>query len=190
MPSDPQQLWKNQPEQEAIAMNLDEIRRRVEALRKKTKKELTNNVAVTGAVALLAGVGLFRTHDPIQQAGFGLALVWALAGLYFVNRGLWETEAGAMPGVETYRLEIERRRSLFHRSIKWLFGPTVLASAMLGLPGVTAAGINQKAAPFFVLLASWIVAYFYMRSQGIDCLQREIENLNRYSAAGSNKPKE
>ncbi len=39
-------------------------------------------------------------------------------------------------------------------------------------------GWYPKAAPFLVLVAAWIVAYFYMRREESQSLKREIESLN------------
>jgi hypothetical protein len=180
--NDPKQVWKNQPE-EPSQMTLDEIRRRVQSLHGKTRRELIHNITVTTILVLLCLFGIGRASDPWQQAGYGAATIWALAGLFFLNRGMWDEQAGATPGIDLYRREIERRRSLLQRVIRWSFGPTILAIAAFVLPkpiaAIGAQGVNQNAVPFLVLLASWIVAYFYKKRQGHQCLQREIDELNR-----------
>ena len=181
MPNDPKHIWKNQPE-EPSEMTLDEIRRRVRSLHGKTRKDLIRNVTVTAALVLLAACGIGRGTDPFQQAGYAVVVVWALAGLFFLNRGLWDAQPGAATGIELYRQEIERRRSLFHRVMRWSFGPMVLGLAVFILDLNIKAGprgLYPKAAPFLILVASWIVAYFYMRREESRGLQREIESLNR-----------
>ena len=186
MPNDPKQIWKSQPE-EPSEMTLDEIRRRARALHNKTRKDLIQNIAVTAALVLLAAFGIGRGVDPLQQAAYAVVVVWAMAGLFFLGRGMWDAEPGSGTGIELYRQEIERRRSFFHRVMRWSFGPMVLALAVFILdlnmkagPG----GLYPKAAPFLVLVAAWIVAYFYMRREESQCLKREIESLNRLQNQG------
>ncbi len=186
MPNDPKQIWKSQPE-EPSEMTLGEIRRRARALHNKTRKDLIQNIAVTAGLVLLAAFGIGRGVDPLQQAAYAVVVVWALAGLLFLGRGMWDAEPGSGTGIELYRQEIERRRSFFHRVMRWSFGPMVLALAVFILdlnikagPG----GLYPKAAPFLVLVAAWIVAYFYMRREESQCLQREIESLNRLENQG------
>ncbi len=179
--NDPKQVWKNQPE-EPHQLTLDEIRRKVRELHDKTRRELIHNIVVTAILVPLAAFGIARANHPAQQIGYAVVIAWALAGLFFLNRGMWDAEPGASPGIDVYRREIERRRSLFQRVMRWSFGPMVLAIAVFVLflnQAARPGGLGPKAAPFFVLLASWVVAYFYMRRQGRDCLQREIDELNR-----------
>ncbi len=181
MPNDPKHIWKNQPE-EPSEMTLDEIRRRVRSLQTKTRKDLIQNIGVTAALVALAAFGIGRGADPLQQAAYAVVVVWALAGLFFLNRGLRNAEPGAATGIELYRQEIARRRSLFQLVMRWSFGPMVFGLAVFILDLNIKAGprgLYPKAAPFLVLVAAWITAYFYMRREESQALQREIESLNR-----------
>ncbi len=186
MPNDPKQIWKSQPE-ESSEMTLDEIRRRALALHNKTRKDLLQNITVTAGLVLLAAFGIGRGVDPLQQAAYAVVVVWALAGLFFFGRGMWDAEPGSGTGIELYRQEIERRRSFFHRVMRWSFGPMVLALAVFILDLNMKAGpgdLYPKAAPFLVLVAAWIAAYFYMRREESQALRQEIESLNRLENQG------
>ena len=166
-------------------MTLDEIRRRVRSLHSKTRKDLIQNIVVTAGVVLLAAFGVGRGAGPLRQAGYAVVVVWALAGLFFLSRGMWNAEPGAATGIALYRQEIERRRSLFHHVMRWSFGPMVLGLAVFILDlNIRAGGLYPKAAPFLILAAAWIVAFFYMRRDEAHRLRREIESLNRLENQG------
>jgi len=63
-------------------------------------------------------------------AAFALAIVWTLAGQYFVDRGSLSEAAQDCPSTpvsQSYRREVERQRYLSSRFLLWSFGPAVLA---------------------------------------------------------------
>jgi hypothetical protein len=183
--NDPKTIWQNQPV-EPSAMTLETIRRKARELHAKTRRELIGNIAAPLAVVVFAGLGVAIFDDSPQRTVFALALAWALAGQYFLHRGMWSAtlpgDAALTTGLEFYRREIERRRYLFRRVLKWSFGPMVLAIGALLLPIVTG-GIAERGAyrnmiPFLTLLALWLVGFFVVRMRQQRELQREIQELN------------
>jgi hypothetical protein len=171
---------------EPSAMTLETIRRKARNLHAKTRRELLGNIAVPLGVAVFSGLGAAIFDDPMQRTVFALAVVWSLAGQYFLHRGMWSAtlpgDAALTSGLEFYRREIQRRRYLFRRVLRWSFGPVVLAVCALLLPIVTG-GIRERGAfrnmiPFLTLLALWFVAFFVIRMRQQRELQREIEELN------------
>jgi hypothetical protein len=124
---------------------------------------------------------------------FALALAWSIAGLFFLNRGLWSaampSDVGISSGLQSCRREIERQRDLVRRGLLWSFGPIMLAiGAMilsLAMVGTRTRGVLPNALPFLVLVVVWIVTYFIIRVREQRDLQRaiseldEIENENR-----------
>ena len=183
--NDPRTIWQNQPV-EPSAMTLETIRRKARKLHAKTRRELIGSIAAPLTVAVFSGLGAAIFSDPLQRAVFALAIAWALAGQFFIHRGMWSAtlpgDAALTPGLEFYRREIERRRNLFRRVLQWSFGPLVLAIAALLLPIVTG-GIAERGAfrnmiPFLTLLALWLVGFFVVRMRQQRELQREIEELN------------
>jgi Flp pilus assembly protein TadB len=121
----------------------------------------------------------------VLQPPFAFAFAWGLAGLYFLNRGMWSAvmpgDLGLNTGLEACRLEVERQRDLQRRSLVWSFGPAMLAVATFVLalalvsPGIR--GIIPNGLPFLIVLVVWIVSFFVIRSREQRELQRELDEL-------------
>ena len=181
--NDPRTVWQNQPT-EPSTMSLEKNRQKVRELHAKTRKQLLGNFALPLIVATFCGVGM--KLFPALQPLFGLAIAWSLAGLYFLNRGMWSAampgDAALSSGLEFYRREIERRRRLFRRMLQWGFGPVLLAIGTFILAivkmGVRDRRVFPNAMPFMTLVVIWIGAYFVMRMREQRELQREIDQLN------------
>ena len=165
-------------------MTLEKIRQKVRELHAKTRKQLLGNFAVPLIVAAFCGVGM--KQFPALRPLFGLAIAWSLAGLYFLNRGMWSEampgDAALSSGLEFYRREIERRRHLLRRILQWGFGPVLLAIGTFIL-AIVKMGVSDRRAftnamPFMTLVVIWIGAYFVMRMREQRELQREIDQLN------------
>jgi hypothetical protein len=100
-------------------------------------------------------------------------------------------DAALSTGLESYRWEIERRRSLSGRFMLWGFGPVVFAIATLivlilslGIgSGILLKGAFLKMSPFLTLMVIWIVSYFVLRMRQQRELQREIEELDKIERA-------
>ena len=193
MPNDPKQIWKNQPEEQP-KMTLEVIHYKAVQLHKRTQRELIGNIAVPVVLVVLSGFGIGFAGHPLQQTVYALVIAWALAGQFFLHRGMWEGAPG--PWIDLYRREIERRRNLFRRTLQWGLGPVAVAIAAFIIPLVSAAyarGLLHNTVPFFLLLVIWVVGVFVIRTQGLRELRRELDELNRlesYSGAGSNNPNE
>ena len=141
-------------------------------------------------VVAFSGFGIKQFHHPVLRSVFAFAIAWSLAGLYFLNRGMWSAilpeDAALSTGIASYRREVERRRSLSGRFMLWGFGPVVFAIAsliMLILSLGTDGGISLKESllkmtPFLTLLVIWLVGIFVIRMRDRRALQREIEQLN------------
>jgi hypothetical protein len=175
-------VWQNQPTEPSV-MTLEKIRQKVRELHAKTRKQLLGNFAVLLIVVAFYGYGV--KQFPALQPLFALPIVWSLAGLYFLNRGMWSAampgDAALSTGLEFYRREIERRRLYFRRVLLWAFGPVLLAigTFILALAiEVKDRGIFPNAVPFMTLVVVWIAAYFVIRMREQRELQREIDLLN------------
>lgn len=181
--NDPKSIWQNQPTEPSV-MTLETIRQKVRDLRAKTRKQLLGNLAVL--VFVVACYGFGAKQFPAFRALFLLPIVWSLAGLYFLNRGMWSAEmpgdAALRTGLQFYREEMERRRALFRRTLVWGFGPIVLAIGVflvaIAKLGAQRGGLFPNAIPFMSLVVIWIVAYFFIRAKEQRQLQREIDELN------------
>jgi len=183
---EPKNIWQNQPT-EPSAMTLETIREKVRKLHTQTGRQLLGTLVGPLVVAffLVFGLKQFPSLRHLLQPLFALALVWSLAGLYFLSRGRRSPRApedmGFSTGLEFCRREIERQRDYLRRVVLWGFGPVILAigTFVLALALAAGRGIFPKAMPFMTLVVVWIVAYFAIRMRQQRGLQREIEELNK-----------
>ena len=180
-------IWRNQP-METPAMTVKLIRSKARDLQAKTRRKLLGTLAgpVVAASFYAIGVRLFPGLEPVLRAPFLFALAWSLAGLYFLNRGMWRAalpgDFGLSTGLEFCREEIERRRSLLRRLLLWSLGPILFAigTFIAGLATVATRerGLFPNGLPFLALLVIWVVAYFVMRAREQRELTREIDELS------------
>jgi hypothetical protein len=188
LPGDgPKNIWLNQ-RTEAPTMTLKLIQQRSRDLRAKTRRKLLGTLAGPLAASLFCGFGMkeFAPLRQVLQPLFAFALAWSLAGLYFLNRGMWSAvmpgDAGLSTGLEFCRREIERQRDLLRRVLVWSFGPVLLAIGTfilaLAMVGTRELGIFPNGLPFLILVVVWIVGYFIVRLREQRELQCELDELN------------
>jgi hypothetical protein len=179
--------WLDQPT-ETPTMTLKLIQQRSRDLRAKTRRKLLGTLAAPLAVGFFYAFGVkeFTAPRQVLQPLFAFALGWSLAGVYFLNRGLWSRvmpgDAGFSTGLQFCRQEIERQRDLVRRALLWSFGPVMLAIATfvlaLAMVGTKDRGIFPNGVPFLIVVIIWIAAYFIIRLREQRALQREIDELN------------
>lgn len=188
LPGDvPKNIWLNQPTG-IPTMTLKLIQQRSRDLRARTRRKLLGTLAGPLAASLFYAYGMkeFAPLRQVLQPLFAVALAWSLAGLYFLNRGMWSAvmpgDAGLSTGLEFCRREIERQRDLVRRVLLWTFGPImltigtfILALAMVSTKG---RGLFPNGLPFLIAIVVWIFAYFTIRVREQRDLQREIDELN------------
>ena len=163
------------------------IEQRSRELRARTRRKLIGIMAGPLAVGFFYAFSMieFPALRQVLQAPFAFAVAWGLAGLYFLNRGMWSAvvprEVGLSTGLESCRLEIERQRDLVRRLLVWSFSPVMLAVAtfVLGLVMVSTKerSIFPNGLPFLILVVVWIVSWFVIRLREQRNLQREIDEL-------------
>lgn len=191
---DPKRIWQSQPS-EVHTMTLKLIRLRARELRAKTRRKLLATLAGPVAAVFFYAVGI-REFPPLQELLhplFAFALAWSLAGLYFLNRGMWSAEmpgdAGLSTGLEFCRQELERRRYLLRRVLLWSFGPVLLAIGTfilaLAMSGSQDRSIFPNGLPFLALVVVWIVGYFVVRLREQRDLKRELDELNDIESENS-----
>ena len=181
---DPKAVWQNQPT-ETSTMTLKLIRQRARHLHARTRLELFSNIGMGVITVAIAGPGVVLARNWIPRVAFALAIVWTLAGQFFIHRGMWSRtmpgDAALGTGLEFYRREVERRGYLFRSVLRWSFGPVVLAicGVILVFSGIaTKEGKSVRAMmPFCTLFAVWMVAFLLLRSRRQRALQREMDDL-------------
>jgi FtsH-binding integral membrane protein len=179
-------VWLNQPTEKPTMIS-KLIEQRSRELRAKTLRKLIGTVAFPLAAGLFYAYSMkeFPALRQVLQPPFAFAVAWGLAGLYFLNRGMWSAvmagDVGLNRGLEVCRQEIERQRDLVRRSLVWSFGPLILAVATfvlaLAMVSTRERGIFPNGLPFLVLMVVWIVSWFVIRFREQRGLQREIDEL-------------
>lgn len=180
-------VWQNQPT-ENKTMTLKLIEHKSRELRVRTRRKLIGTAAGPLAVGLVYGIGVqqFVGLREFLHPLFAFALAWSIAGVFFLNRGMWpavrQEEMGIRTGLQFCRQEIERQRDIDRRVLVWSFGPVmltlgtfILALAMVGMKG---RGIFPNGFPFLALVVVWIVSYFVIRWREQRDLQRQLDELN------------
>jgi uncharacterized membrane protein len=184
-PANPKTLWQSQ-KNEATSMTLELLRQRVRDLNARRRREMLTTVLAAAIVLVLSAWGILRTHSVSLQIIFVLSSSWALAGLYFVKRGLRNAEvldnATLQTSLEFYRLQIQQNLAIFKRFVPWTYGPVILA--VLALVAVLA-GMTQdqnqplsRIAPFCILFVLWLIALPAVRSRRRRELHKELDLLN------------
>lgn len=183
--NDPKKLWQNQPREETT-LTLKLIRQRAQDLHARTRRELFGNIAMIPLVAAVAWFGFRQTRDFGFRSAFVAAVIWAVAGLYLVHRGMWSASApersALMTGLDFYRQEIARRRNLLGRFLQWTIGPVVLSLGTLTLllTGIArSVGKPGAVLPFTTLGVVWLVLVFVLRSRNQRELKQEVDQLNQ-----------
>ncbi len=114
-------IWLNQPTEKPTMIS-KLIEQRSRTLRAKTRRELIGTVAgpLVAGIFYAYSMKAFPALRQVLQPSFAFAVAWGLAGLYFLNRGMWSAvmpgDVGLNTGLEVCRLEIERQRDLVRRS--------------------------------------------------------------------------
>ncbi len=175
MENDPKQLWQGQ-KTEVSTITLELVRERARELRAKTRNALLGWMALPLVVAGFGGWAVVTVKGGTgQQVATGIAFAWSVAGLYFARRGMRD-EAGMRTGLESYRRELERRRILHSRALRWVFGPLLLSIGAFVAP-LASQGMILRMIPFLSLVAIWIGAVFVMRVLEERELARELDVL-------------
>ena len=178
-------LWQSQ-KNEVTGMTLTLLRQRVHDLNARRRREVLAASLAAAIVLTVSAFGALHTHSFALQMIFGLATVWALAGLYFVKRGLHNSEvlddSTLHTGIEFYRLQVQQNLDVFKRLVPWTYGPVILSILALVavLSGMTERQ-NQplsRIAPFCILFVLWLILIPFVRSRRRRELARELELLN------------
>lgn len=185
-----QKIWQDQPTEKST-MTLEMIRQRAHELHARTRRELYANITTTLMIAAISGFGFRHTRDSVLQFASMVAVIWAVAGQYFLHRGMWAVtrpeDVALIAGLDFYRREVNRRRTLFGRVLQWSLGPIVLSIGALILVLTGAArNLGQSTIvifPFCTIALMWIIAVFILRSRSKRELQREIGELNSIEKA-------
>jgi hypothetical protein len=191
----PRTIWLNQPTEKPTMIS-KLIAQKSRELRTKTRRGLMGTVTAPLAAGIFYAFSM-KASPALRQMLQPLilfALSWGLAGVYFLNRGMWSAampgDLGLKTGLQACRLEIERQRDLARRVLVWSFAPLMLTVATfilaLALIPPRGRGIFPNGLPFLIVLVVWIVLFFVLRSREQRKLQREIDELKEIEMENRN----
>ena len=179
-------IWLNQPTEKPTMIS-KLIAQKSRELRTRTRRGLMGTVTAPLAAGIFYAFSMkaFPALRQVLQPLFLFAVSWGLAGVYFMNRGMWSAampgDLGLKTGLQACRLEIERQRDLARRVLVWSFAPLMLTVATfvlaLALIPPRGRGIFPNGLPFLIVLVVWIVSFFVLRSREQRKLKREIDEL-------------
>ena len=188
-------IWLNQPTEKPTMIS-KLIAQKSRELRTRTRRGLMGTVPAPLVAGIFYWYGMksFPALRQVLQPLFLFAVAWGLAGVYFLNRGMWSAampgDLGLKTGLEACRLEIERQRDLARRVLVWSFAPIMLTVATfilaLALIPPSGRGIFPNGLPFLTVLVVWIVSFFVLRSREQRKLQREIDELKEIEMENRN----
>jgi hypothetical protein len=183
--NDPIRIWQNQPinQRNMAAINLHQ---KTHALQNLTRRKLT--IALLGPVV----VGLFYAYmkSALPTIAHTLehlliaSVLWSLAGVCFIHRGMWTTlsptESALSTGLASCRRELTLQHNLANRILLWMLGPVFLTLGvfLFALTQVSG-GILPKGLPFLVCLAVWAIAYAIGRIRQQQSFRQELDELNQ-----------
>jgi hypothetical protein len=188
-------IWLNQPTEKPTMIS-KLIAQKSRELRTRTRRGLMGTVTAPLAAGIFYAFSMKGSPAlrQVLQPLILFALSWGLAGVYFLNRGMWSAampgDLGLKTGLQACRLEIERQRDLARRVLVWSFAPLMLTVATfilaLALIPPRGRGIFPNGLPFLIVLVVWIVLFFVLRSREQRKLQREIDELKEIEMENRN----
>ena len=184
----PQDLWQQQSA-EPFTMSADLIRYKAQQRRAKARLETLAVIATGCILSVLFGLAALRAGETVVRAGWGVLSLWCIYFSYHTYRWLWpgSIAAGAELAVslEFYRNQLERRRD-YGRHIWRRSGLPfcLLGLALVLVPALSSSVHNPRvllnAAPFFVLLIVWAVAFAYQRKAQRREIEQDLEELRAF----------
>lgn len=183
-PDDPKLIWQSQPV-EASTVGLLFIREKARTLHARARRQRLGTLAVPLIVGFFYAFSIkqFPSLRGVSHSLFASALVWSMAGLYFLRpgnlSGALPADAGFRTGLEFCRQQLERQCDYFRGDLLWSFGPVLLAIAAFVLTLAIATGMEvlYRAMPLVTLALLWIAAYLFIRARRQSGLQRELAEL-------------
>jgi hypothetical protein len=185
--NDPQSIWQNQNTEE-IQMSLAYFKTRADQQRfKNLWMAIANDVVYLAVIAFL-GFTFVRTPNITSRVGLALLAAGCIYTLYRGHRRLWPgspaSDASPDSGLAVYRRELLRTHAA--QSNAWLtlaplFPGAIVLAVPVVPPIVRAASANPSilinAAPFFIILAVWVVFMTVVRKRWLKKVQQELDSL-------------
>lgn len=182
---DPQNLWQNQPT-EPFKMSASEVRHKARERHSRTRSEALSSILISLVLSVVFAGSLARAHTALARSGWGLLSLSVIYAAWHVYKWRWPRnlaeDAPMGTCVEFCRRELERRRDYTGRwwksGLPFLFlAGMAMAALGTGAPKGPPPNPWVAALPFFVVMAAWVVLFFFMKKKDGQSLQQEIDEL-------------
>jgi hypothetical protein len=184
-------MWQSQPG-EALKMSAEIMRRRAKSLQSRARISVMISTVIGVGLCAVFGWEFARSHSVMERIGLGILCVWAAYSVYLAYRWVWPKNivprAAVDPSLEFYKRELERQRD----HVQNLWRRAGLTYCFIGLAFVVGPAVVEviraraevmQILPFFVLLATWGVLFYFLKNKKRRRLQRLIDELKSYERA-------
>lgn len=189
--SDPQNIWQSQPTG-GFKMSAGDIRRRVHRLQMKARvgagTGITTGLLVSVFFAYASYFG-FGAHQILPRTGYAILSLCGIYWAYQAFKWIWprnlRQDAPVSTCLEFYKSELERRRD-YNRHLWRRSGLTFcfLGLAIILVPplieSIRTPSLLLNFAPFFILLITWFVVFFYLKKRRAKKFLQELDELSAF----------
>jgi hypothetical protein len=188
---DPRNIWQNQPTEQFI-MSADQLRYRAQQLQRRARVKTIFSIIMGIALSIFFARQTFLAGYSVPGIGLGLISLWCIYFAYQAYHFTWPNrvaqDAAFDTTLQSYRSALEQKGD-YTRNI-WLrtgLPLCFLGLALVVMPGLIKSfskpGLFVNFVPLFGLLASWFVAFYFIRRRDRRKLAQEIEELRAFEGA-------
>jgi hypothetical protein len=182
---DPRNLWQSQPV-EPLHMTAERIRGNAQRHYQQSLLQARLSIALGVVLCLVFAWAAATAPQMFARIGWAILSLWSAYFGYHAQRWLQPEQlapdAPFGPSLAFYRRELEKRSDYNRHG--WRRAGLIFCFLGLGLvilpPLIRSPRVTPNAAPFFVLLLGWLVAYFRIRASARRKLEMEIEELRAF----------
>ena len=187
MPKEPsddmKDLWRNQTT-ESPQVSVEHFRHKARKLQKKGRRDVYRWYAFALAFLGITLAAFGTVQEMTQRVGLGMLAVGAVVLAFQAHRKLradpLATDADLATSIEFYRRHLEHHRD-YGRQMVWSLAPLFAGIAVFLYPPLVAIAKDVQLAPrilpFSILMAMWVVLFFYLRRRKLDKLRRKLDKL-------------
>lgn len=188
---DLREIWQSQ-HVEPITMSIEELRAKATKFERRIRSRNLRETIVAVILIPIFAAAFVHFQTPVERVGMALNIAALFYVIYRLNGAAAATAVPADIGFEScvsfHRRELERHRDLLRTVSRWYMGPLVPGVVVftLGTIGTKVRAGHPldwwRALPALVLLAVWYLVVVRLNDRAADCLQRRIDELDRFAA--------
>lgn len=167
-------------------MSAAQLRLKSQQREKKARYEALYSIAGGFALFVLFARSFSKVHEVVPRIGWGLLSLWCIYFAYQGYKWIWQPQLpSAQNTLQSYRSQLEKRRDYArHIWVRAALPLCVLGILLVMAPelikSIGAPRLLVPWVPLFVLLAVWLVTFFFVRKRRRKKLQQDIEELSMF----------